>query len=128
MYLVDSTIYIDWMRTGHSPVRMLAPYIRSQEALTCGVVRVEVIRGIVNPRVRDELEMLFDLLPTVETSAAIWRSATELAWKLDRKGKVLPISDLVIAVCAQSTRSEVISLDRHFGAVPDLVWNTKFPS
>ena len=125
MFLVDSTVYIDWMRRGHSPVRMLSPFIQSGEVLTCGIVRVEVMRGVINPRVKEEMKELFDLLPVIEVTERIWSAAAELAWRLDRKGKVLPVADLIIAACTQSVSAEVISLDRHFGEVPGILWKTK---
>ena len=46
-YLVDSTVYIDWMRAGLNPVRMLAPWLRSGALAGCGIVRAEVLRGMV---------------------------------------------------------------------------------
>ena len=49
-----------------------------------------------------------------------WREAADLAWKLDRMGKILPSTDLVIAVTAISVGATVISVDRHFWEVPGL--------
>ncbi|HPF98619.1 MAG TPA: PIN domain-containing protein [Kiritimatiellia bacterium] len=126
--LVDSTVYIDWMRRGHSPVRMLAPYVQSGALASCGLIRAEVIRGVINPAVRSEMEEFFDLIPSVETTAAIWEAVANLAWKLDRKGRVLPLTDLAIAVCAQSIHAEIISHDRHFAGIPGILWRTGLPS
>ena len=126
--LVDSTIYIDWMRRGHSPVVRLAPHLSSGGVVTCGVVRAEVLRGVVHARIRTELEALFDLIPVVDTTGAIWHAVADLAWKLDRKGRVLPVTDLVIAACARSVHAEVVSLDHHFGHIPGILWRTRMPS
>ena len=125
--LVDSTIYIHWMRHGRSPVRTLAPYVQSGGVVSCGLIRAEVIRGIVRPGVRSEMEEFFDLIPMIETTQVLWRTAADLAWKLDRKGKVLPLTDLVIAACAQSVQAEIISLDRHFAEIPGILWRTGLP-
>ena len=125
MFLVDSTIYIDWMRHGLNPVQLLLPHVQMGEALTCGVVRLEVVRGLVHLRVKETLNELFDLMPTVDTTVNIWSAAAELAWRLDRKGKVLPVTDLIIAACAKSVQADVISLDRHFGEIPGILWKTR---
>jgi tRNA(fMet)-specific endonuclease VapC len=127
LLLIDSTMYIDWMRQGRSPVRALAPYVQLGGVVSCGLIRVEVIRGIINSKARSEMEEFFDLVPAIETTGTIWKATANLAWKLDRKGKVLPLTDLVIAACAQSVQAEVISLDRHFAEIPGILWRTRLP-
>ena len=126
--LVDSTIFIDWMRRGHSPVVRLAPHLSSGGVVTCGVVRAEVLRGVVHARVHAEIETLFDLMPVIDTTGSIWRAVADLAWKLDRRGRVLPVTDLVIAACARSIHAEVVSLDHHFGEIPGIRWHTRMQS
>ena len=49
-----------------------------------------------------------------------WRETEELAWRLDRVGKVLPLTDLIIAVCALRTGAEVLTRDHHFEMIPEL--------
>jgi hypothetical protein len=60
------------------------------------------------------------LLPEISTTSAVWHSATELAWELDRKGIVLPLPDLVVAACALSMEATVITIDTHFAKIPKL--------
>ena len=119
-YLVDSTIYIDLLRARRDPVRVLEPWIAREEVLATGVVRCEVLRGIVNGRIHRRIKDLFDVLPTVRTDAPTWNRTAELAWRLDRSGVVLPMTDLLIASCALRVEAAVVSTDRHFARVPGL--------
>jgi len=44
----------------------------------------------------------------------------ELAWKLDREGKGMQVTDLVIATCALQVEATVLTLDSDFLRVPSL--------
>lgn len=125
MILVDSTVFIDLLRARRDPRVVLAPHVRAGWIGTCDVIRLEVVRGIVLPDCRADLEEFFDLMPRLELDGDVWRRARELGWTLDRAGQVLPATDLVIAACALVHRAALVSTDRHFGFVPGLkVWKT----
>jgi hypothetical protein len=49
MILVDSTKYITWMREGRNPVALLAAPLTAGKLLTCGIIRIEVLRGVIKP-------------------------------------------------------------------------------
>lgn len=120
MILVDSTKYITWMRGGKSPVALLAPQLKSGQLVSCGIVRLEVLRGVIQPRVKDELAEFFDLVTSVPLDARVVERATELAWSLDRKGLVLPSTDLIIAAAAAEVSADVITEDPHFAHIPGI--------
>ena len=120
MILVDSTIYIDWLRNRTGFTLLLKPWVRAGTLVSCGVIRVEVLRGVLDRKQRQRLEDFFDLIPEIPAERELWRDASNLAWKLDREGKVLPLTDLVIGVSALSVGATVITLDKHFWQVPGL--------
>jgi predicted nucleic acid-binding protein len=118
--LVDSTIYIDLLRRGEDIPFVLRPSLTSGQLFVCGVVRVEVLRGIRTVEIRNELADMFDLMVEVPTDGLIWRKAEELAWRLDRRGIVLPLTDIVIACCALAVDTAVVTNDPHFSKIPGL--------
>jgi predicted nucleic acid-binding protein len=118
--IVDSTIYIDLLRRGEDVPFLLRPFLLSGELFSCGVIRAEVLRGIRAIEMRNELSDLFDLMEDVPTDAGIWEKVTDLAWKLDRRGAVLPLTDLVIACCAFAVDTEVVTTDPHFSQISGL--------
>lgn len=120
MIFVDSTKYISWMRQGRNPVALLAPAVSAGELISCGIIRIEVIRGVLKPKVKAELNCFFDLVPEIPLSSVLLRDAAELAWTLDRQGQVLPVTDVIIAACVKRTGAELISEDAHFRMVPGL--------
>jgi predicted nucleic acid-binding protein len=51
----------------------------------------------------------------------LWRKVSELGWKLGRKGKWPPATDITIAACALRIGATLISPDAHFIDVPGLI-------
>ncbi len=127
MILVDSSVLIDWLRGRVEPHRQMEPWIRSQQACSCGVVRAEVLRGVVNPRQKDRVSRFFDVLPEIHCDSRLWQEAAELAWTLDRQGKILPLTDVIIAVCALRVAAIVITTDSHFSLIPELESRADLP-
>lgn len=120
MVLVDSSIYIHLLRTGADPVAELAARFEPTEIVGCDLVRCEVLRGVIRPKAKTYLTEFFDLLVHVTMDHRAWRETEEMAWQLDRAGKVLPLTDIVIAVCALRAGAEVLTRDRHFEMIPEL--------
>jgi predicted nucleic acid-binding protein len=127
MWLIDSSLFIDWMRLGRSPLRILRPFVLAEQVLSCGVIRLEVVRGALKPALKTELNALFDVIPEVLFTPAFWTKTAELAWTLDRKGIVLPATDLIIGSCALQAGAVLISTDPHFASIPNLTVRTHLP-
>ncbi len=120
MVLVDSSIYIGLLREGRNPVLELEGAFGGTNLVGCNVVRCEVLRGIVRPELKTRLSKFFDVLIHVPTDHRVWRATEDLAWRLDRAGKCLPLPDLIIAVCALRVDAAVLTNDAHFAMVPQL--------
>lgn len=118
--LIDSTIYIDCLRRGEDLAFVLKPYLISDQVFVCGIVRAEVLRGIRSIKLRDEVSDLFDLIKEIPIDAQLWKKIATLAWTLDRRGNVLPMTDLVIAGCALEANTAVVTTDPHFAQIPGL--------
>ena len=128
MILVDSSLYIHWIRQRRDPAEVLRPWLELDRALICGVIRCEVLRGLRHPKAHRRMSDLFDILVDVPTDAAIWHATESLAWQLDRQGQVLPLTDLVIACCALQAGGILITTDGHFQHIPGLRLQESLPS
>ena len=117
MYLVDSSIYIDTIREGKDPVVVLAPEFETGLLYSCGIVVCEVLRGIRDLEVFHRMETFFGLIHTIKFDDGFWEASYRLAWRLDRNGTMLPLSDILIASAALSQNAVLVTTDKHFGAV-----------
>ena len=125
--LVDSTIYIDLLRRGEDIPYVLRSFLLSGPLFVCGVIRAEVLRGIRTIEMRNELSEMFDLMVEVPTDERLWRKVTDIAWKLDRRGAILPLTDVVIACCALTVDTAVVTTDPHFSQIPGLTVKRSLP-
>lgn len=118
--LVDSCVFIDLLREGKDPAVELLGRVPSTDLATCGMVRLEVVRGVAHPKLRQAIEGFFDVMQNVPTDPRLWEETARLAWALDRAGHVLPAQDILIASCARRISAPVLTFDRHFDLIPGL--------
>ena len=118
--LPDSNFYISRLRAGVDPFHEISAHLENYEFATCGMVLVEVYRGLRDPLVLRRFQEHFSIMLFIATGNSAWEEAGRLAWTLDRKGIVLPAPDLVIAACALQANAAVFTTDTHFRQIPGL--------
>ena len=112
--LVDSNVYIGLLRRGLDPAEILGQWIGNGDLATCGMVRLEVERGLRIEKIRHRMAAFFDVLINIPTTNKIWKESAALAWSLDRSGITLPSQDILIATCAQEIGAAILTDDNHF--------------
>lgn len=118
--LPDSNIYIGALRAGVDPFQQLGEFLPESEFATCGMVVLEVCRGLRDPNLLKRFRERFGVMIYIPTNNQIWERATQLAWSLDRRGVTLPAQDLIIAACALQADAAVLTADAHFSKIPGL--------
>lgn len=118
--LIDSCWYIRLLRAGHDPLQELALYEDEWDFMTCGVIQVEVLRGLKVRRIHDRMKATFEAMIYVPTHNAIWERAMKVAWELERTGSTMQVTDLVIACCALERDAAVLTFDSDFHRIPGL--------
>lgn len=56
----------------------------------------------------------------VPTDNQLWEEVESLAWQLGRSGVILPLSDLIVACCANRIDAVVLTFDKHFQKIPGI--------
>ncbi|MEJ6581778.1 MAG: PIN domain-containing protein [Akkermansiaceae bacterium] len=88
--------------------------------VTCGVVKAEVLCGIKSLKARAQFEGFFNVMRFANTQASTWDDVWKLAWKRDREGKVLPLTDILIATCALKEEAWILTSDHNFDHIEGL--------
>ena len=117
--LIDSCVYISILREGKDPALEITRNLNIVDIIICGIVRMEVIRGIKNPQIRKGMEAFMDVMKNIPTDNRLWLEATELAWQLSRNGIHVPNQDILIATHAKRTHAAILTHDKHFSHIPD---------
>ena len=102
MFLVDSSAWIEYLRQNGSPKvkARVREILQKEDAASCGVVVVEILRGAKNERDFRALSASLQSLPQLAIDAAAIERAARWGSVLDRRGRVVPTTDLLIAAAA----------------------------
>jgi len=118
--MVDSNVFIDLLIRAKDPAKWLLDWAGSRNLATCGMIRLEVLRGIKIPKSHRNTTAFFNVMINVPGNNRLWDAAAELAWKLDRKGIVIPGTDVIIAASAMQIGAAVLTTDSHFRRIAGL--------
>lgn len=95
-------------------------YYDTLNLATCGMVQLEVQRGVKSAGLQARLRQFFGVMLFVPADEKLWRTATPLAWARDRQGKVTPGADAHIAASALLLGADIVTADGHFESIPGL--------
>lgn len=120
LVLPDSSLFIALLRHGFDPSETLLAHYESTSLATCGMVRVEVMRGLHPSRAQRNLWAFMNVMINVPTTNHLWEQAAALGQRLRSNGITLKGPDLIIATCALHVGAAVATLDSDFERVPGL--------
>ncbi len=114
MILVDSAVWIEALRhPGSSTFRKFSELLE-EEACTCGVVIQEVLQGIEEVAMREEIRKRIWMLPYLEATRDSYLAAAYLFRRYRRKGIGLHTVDALIIALAIQRAVPVFTLDEDF--------------
>jgi len=122
MYLIDSSAWIEYLRPAGSKVvkERVRGILQQEEAVCCGIVAVEVLRGAKTDK---DFQLLRDTLlslPQIPLDEEVVERAAEWGFRLERKGKRVSTTDILIAAAAYPD-AFLIHLDRDFETIASVV-------
>jgi predicted nucleic acid-binding protein len=118
MFLIDSSVWIDYLRPNGSNLikQRVREILQKEEAVCCGIIVVEVLRGARNEKDFSVLKDSLLFLPQLALSPQVVSLAAEWGFILDRKGKTVSTTDLFIAAAAHK-KATVLHRDKHFATI-----------
>lgn len=121
MVVVDSSVWVHYLRTPNSPVgQEMNRLLEADEVSITGVVLAEVLQGARNETDFERLRSSLETLPYIDQSPQTWLAAARIGMRLRVEGRLIPLTDLAIAATALEADEEVYTLDEHFERVPGL--------
>ena len=118
MYLVDSSAWVEYFRAkGSETVKSrVRGVLEKEEACSCGIILVEILRGA---RTEKEFQTLSDSLtslPQILLDEEVFDRASRWGFSLDRKGKTVSATGLLIASAAYQ-KACLLHLDSDFETI-----------
>ena len=118
MFLIDSSVWVEYLRPkGSVKVKeRVRATLQREEAVSCGIIIVEILRGARNDK---EFQILRDTLvslPQIPLDDTVIERASRWGFLLDRKGKVISTTDLLIASAAYK-KAQLLHSDSDFEVI-----------
>ena len=114
-YFVDSTIWVEFFKGRKASIKELVmPLIEEDKIYYNGIVLSELLIGAMNESEFNFIKDNFQGLHYLETDFDIFEKASLIGFKMRKKGMILPISDLLIALHCRQTNLTLITMDKHF--------------
>lgn len=115
MFLIDSSAWIEFLRLkGSQKVKeRVREALQKEEAVSCGIVIIEISRGAKSEKDYRALYESLINLPQIPIDDAVIGRASRWGYVLDRKGKVVSTTDLLIAAAAHK-RARILHIDSDF--------------
>jgi len=115
MFLIDSSAWIEYLRpAGSVKIKTrVRKILESEEAVTCGIIVVEILRGARTEKDYRTLQDSFLSLPGIPMTREVIERAARWGFQLERKGRRVPTTDLIIASCAHKT-ARLVHADKDF--------------
>ncbi|MCL4458096.1 MAG: PIN domain-containing protein [Nitrospirae bacterium] len=119
MFLIDSSAWIEYLRpNGSKKVKeRVREILEKDNAVSCGIVIVEILRGAKDEKTFNLLKETLSSLSQIPIDETVIQRTSEWGFKLDRKGKNVSTTDLLIAAAAQEKAAAVLHLDSDFETI-----------
>lgn len=115
MLLVDTSIWIDFLRSAASPIdQALQDKIREDQVRTCGIILTELYQGSRSQKELLDLENQLAVVPVLKEKTETFKAAGRMACMINRRGPKISTVDAIIAQVAIENQLPLWSLDKHF--------------
>lgn len=117
--LLDTSAWIAFFSpVGHDALKSeVRTALEEERVFTCAVVRTELAVGARDRAGFRKLGGLLQSLPQIPIDDDVWSRAAALGFALRRKGRSIPLSDLLIAEACGFRALELWHLDEHYEAI-----------
>lgn len=121
MVLVDSSIWISFLRGNSELPESLPQQLTDGEARICPVIWVELYSGVKGKREEQLLGQIADLCPSLEIDHAVWKQACLIAREARLSGINCPLADILIVACARQHGATLSHDDKHMALLTELL-------
>lgn len=119
--LVDTSVWIDFFRGDTQAIARLDPLLRDDRAAVSGPIVAEVTSGARTPGAFQQLRTRLGALTTLEPPPDLWDRVAAARFSLARQGTQAHLVDLLIALTASTAGHTLLTRDRDFTAIAQVV-------
>jgi predicted nucleic acid-binding protein len=120
MFFIDSSIWIEYFRPrGSAKIKeKVRGLLEAGVVVVCGVVLIEILRGAKNKKDFEQLYESLSSLPQLPIDEEVIKRASRWGFEMDRKGKVVSTTNLIIASAAYK-KARLLHIDSDFKLITE---------
>ena len=117
--LLDTSAWIAFFSPiGHDVLKAeVRKALKEGRVFTCAAVQTELLVGARDRVAFRKLDELLRALPQAPMDDELWSRAAALGFALRKKGRSMPLPDLLVAEACRSQSLELWHLDDHYEAI-----------
>jgi hypothetical protein len=119
--LVDTSVWIDFFRGDTQAIVQLDPLLRDDRAAVSGPIVAEVTSGARTLGAFQQLRARLGALTTLEPPPDLWDQVAAARFSLARRGTQAHLVDLLIALTASAAGHTLLTRDRDFTGIAQVV-------
>ena len=121
MVIADTSVWLDYISRPESPSgRTLDSYLTDDDIQMVGPVLTEILQGCVSQSDYDFWSSRLAEVSFIDTDKDTWLIASEVNYRLMRRGNMLGFADLIITSLALQHSLPLLTLDSDFERVDGL--------
>ena len=116
MVLVDTSAWIFALKKNpFLPLKNRIDLLLQEDlVVSFGMINLELLGGAKTKKEFNHLKTRLEAFYEISTDAILWGVASQLAFKLHRKGLTIPYTDILIACAALESKAVLLHADAHF--------------
>jgi len=116
MVLVDTSAWIFALKKNpFLPLKnRIDLLLREDLVVSFGMIKLELLGGTKTKKEFNRSKSRLEAFYEISTDAILWGVASQLAFKLHRKGLTIPYTDILIACAALESKAVLLHADAHF--------------
>jgi len=116
MVLVDTSAWIFALKKNpFLPLKnRIDLLLREDLVVSFGMIELELLGGTKTKKEFNRLKSRLEAFYEISTDAILWGVASQLAFKLHRKGLTIPYTDILIACAALESKAVLLHAAAHF--------------
>ena len=119
MVLIDTSAWIFALKKSFHPFvkERVEKILMESDVAINGMIEVELLGGVKTEKEFERLKSRLDALYYIEIDRLLWDDASQLAFRLKRKGVHVPYADILIAATAIQEKATLVHADAHFDVI-----------
>ena len=119
--LVDTSAWIEFFRKREPYYSAIGNWMDEDSICCTGLIVAELLQGVKTEKEFGAIKDFLQVFEFLKENKELWEKAGELSFNLGRKGYNVGLSDCYIAVAALENDAWILTLDKHFHLIKNII-------